>query len=791
MLKIAEFILILFSGISLIVIAFLFNGIEIEKISYKNINIEKLYLKYDKKLTISLPKITIIDKNASTIAKMRTDFTLDYENFNIVLDVKNFLLVDTDLQVQGVVLIDMSTIDFEKKSSVVIENLVLEFDKKVKKVYAKKAFVSFENNQFNATFEKPLYHDVDMTNSRLTYNIDENILKLYLQTKSLFNDSLDQILTRYDVNIPLKQYSGKNNFAANIFIPFSKGDFFIETKIQSKDAVVESYGQKIALTDFSLDYDNKSNRLNGNGYLLQYVYNDINFSNATIQYDVLFQKNTIVQLSADEIQAKYDDNKFYLNNTTVNFENLKMKSFTQISSDSNNTFLDFNNSTDFETKKSVSNLSVDYQKEDHLYNFKILNEMDFDTHSAEGMIVLNKVIYENLLQITNKNIPYTLLFDTDVLFNISEFGLSYFKEENTNIHNLDIKKPNKIMDAFTFLTYKKQSDGIIEIQSEDLNNTTVNIDNLNFDINSSYFVSDTNQTKSLTVPSFPKIALNYKNSTLKYDDYTLDFDTLYLDTDENKLDLNITKDATKIELKIKDTLLEAHGLNMTDKYVNKFLDKQILEGGEMNINIYADDINFLMGDVNFSNTTVKNVTLLNSITTFVNTTPAIINPLLALPTLFRMAETGFDTNGYYMKSGDGSFHYSVPNKQLDIFDFITNGKMSNFMINSHIDYTTDKIEANADISFLKDFTKAINHIPLIGYIFLGNDGEVHTSVDITGTLDNPILETHTVKEGAKGVSDVIKRILTLPLQPFDIETSPEQLKEHNKRVDEMINNSNL
>ncbi|MGK0255931.1 MAG: hypothetical protein ACI81I_000539, partial [Arcobacteraceae bacterium] len=278
----------------------------------------------------------------------------------------------------------------------------------------------------------------------------------------------------------------------------------------------------------------------------------------------------------------------------------------------------------------------------------------------------------------------------------------------------------------------------------------------------------------------------YLNSNIKYDNYNLNFDSLKLSTNKNNLHLIIQESNSTIDITTEDNSLIFNANNLTDKYINKFLNKEILEDGYIDLNIYSGDLNFLSGDIKFYNTTIKNVTIVNSLTTFINTTPAIVNPLLALPTLFRMAESGFDTNGYYIKDGSGSFQYCLPNQQLQVYDLYTNGKMSNYIVNSHFDLKTKKVEANVDVSFLKDFSTAINYIPIVGYIILGDDGEFHTSIDISGTTDNPIMETHTVKEGTRGVMEVIKRILTLPLKPFQTESTPEELKEHKKRVNEVF-----
>jgi len=790
MLKATEYILILFCGISLIVLAFLFNGIEIEKISYKNINIEKLYLKLDKKLTITAPQITILDENATNIATMSTQFTVGYQSRHIVIGVKKFLLNNTDLEVKGDIFLDIKKVDFDfkEKSSVVVENLLLQFDKKLKKVSAKKAFVTFEKNQFDVTFQKPFYHDIDMSHSTVNYSLDDNALNLALQTRSLYNNTLDQILKRYNLKIPIKQLNGKNEIKTNIFIPFSQGDFFIETYVKSKDTTIQSYDQIVEATDIDLYYESKSNSLKGKVYLQNYIFNDIKFFNSQVEYDVSFAKDILVMITAKNLQAAYADLNVNLTNTAVGFENLKMQVVSELKLDDNISFLNFQNNTDFETQHSLSKMFINYQNQKHLYDLNLINEIDFKTKSSVGTIMINTLKYDNLVEATNKSIPYTLLFKDEILFSIQDLGLSYFKEKETDLHSIHIKKPKKIVDVLPFLKYKNSAEGIIEIESNDFEQTTIAVENLSIDIDSSYFTSNNKQSINLTIPTLPTIDFLYTNSTLKYDDYSLFFDRLQINTEKKDIQLSMIKNKTIFEAKIEDGIVEAHGYNLTDTYLNRFLNKEFLKGGYLNINVYTDDINFLMGDINFHDTTLKNVTVINSLSTFVNTTPAIINPLLALPTLFRMAETGFDTNGYYMKYGDGSFHYSVQKKQLDIFDLKTNGKMSDFNINAHMDFVTNGIEANVNISFLKDFTQAINYIPVVGYIFLGDDGEFYTSVDITGSLDNPNFETHTVKESSLGVANIIKRIITLPLQPFNVETSPEQLEEHNKRVDEMFNN---
>jgi len=718
--------------------ASLFIGIEIENISYKNINIEKLYLKYNKKLNISASKISILDKDSKSIAQMKADFTLNYLNNVFTIDVEQFELAGTDLEVQGTIFLDLDTIDLENRSSAIVENLELQFDKKVKKVFAKKVFVTFENNQIDLTFEKPFYDTVDMTNSKVSYLLNTNTLKLYLKTNSLFNDSLKNILSQYNINIPITQHSGINQLSTNISIPFSQGNFFIETDVKSKDTIIESYGHKFDVTNLLLHYDINENILKGNFYLNNYKYKDINFTNSQIGYRVLFDETITTNIFTEAMNLKYDDIDLKLNSLNANFEDLNM---------------------------SLKGNITDSNETDSI-NLKFTNKTDFDSNTSSGVVKINSLKYDNLLDVSHKNISYDMNFEQNTSIIVPELELYYFKDKNNNSHILKINNPNRLIDAFTFIDHDSKKKGTIEVHSTDLNDTIIAIDNVNLDINSSYFQSFINTKERFELPIFPKLEISYNNSILNYNSYTIDFENLRLRTDKNDLKFKMIKDDTKIIATIQNGIIESHAINATDKYVNAFLNKEFLKGGYLNLNIYGEDINFLMGDIDLHKTTIKNVTIINSLTTFVNTTPAIINPLLALPTLYRMSETGFDTNGYYLEDGSGSFHYSLPLRQLDLFDLFTNGTMSNFIINSHVNFKTREIQANADISFLKDFTNTINYIPVLGYLFLGDNGEIHTTVDISGTLDNPELETHTVKEGTQGVTNFLQRILTLPLQPF-------------------------
>ena len=52
--------------------------------------------------------------------------------------------------------------------------------------------------------------------------------------------------------------------------------------------------------------------------------------------------------------------------------------------------------------------------------------------------------------------------------------------------------------------------------------------------------------------------------------------------------------------------------------------------------------------------------------------------------------------------------------------------MANFNATADIDMNTNTIDSVVDIEFLKDYSKVINKIPLLGYILIGNAWAVPT-----------------------------------------------------------------
>jgi hypothetical protein len=170
----------------------------------------------------------------------------------------------------------------------------------------------------------------------------------------------------------------------------------------------------------------------------------------------------------------------------------------------------------------------------------------------------------------------------------------------------------------------------------------------------------------------------------------------------------------------------------------------------------------------FNKNRLLNLTILNNIITLVNTSPALINPLLAIPAVFGMVTNGgFNLNGYAVNEGYIDFTYDFENRILNLIKIHTIGNSVDFEGYATLNLKESYVNANVDLIFMKDYTKIVNFIPGLNYLFLGDEKRVSTKVKITGDLNKPKIETQLAKDSISAPVNFFKRVITSPLKLFE------------------------
>jgi len=468
-------------------------------------------------------------------------------NFNI--DLKHFSLYNTDLVVSGYINIDKNNL-----SKIDVSNLVLQFDKKMQLFKAKKLFVTRTSKQIDLKFVKQTYKDVDLTNSTASYIIDKKILKLYLKTKSQINQTLLKALARYNVVLPLTQYSGTNNIQADIFIPFTKKQkLYIKAKVTIKDGKLKAYNQDIDLDNLLLNYENK--KLFGWVDIKQVIYNNVAIQTKSVYYNVDLSQPLKAKIKAQDIQAKIANQVINLTNLDLNLTNNKLTASCDILHN-HKKFAFLTNTTDLVKKQSKGSLAtISFRDKNIAFNSKkIFYNLDFN----------NQLIATAKSKLIN--------LDTKIKLQLKNPKITY-KQNKLNIDTIiynDQYKVNFHLKTKIDLTHKNIQ-GVIQDFLYN-NNVHIKIDKIPYkiDYQNNLKVSSAIQQINITNPT---------NIVLKDTKFHLQNNIGKLQSSIAMLDHNLTtKLTTNINIlskKITGALLDTTMNNKNIAFVNKQLNYQI------------------------------------------------------------------------------------------------------------------------------------------------------------------------------------------------------------------------
>jgi len=135
-----------------------------------------------------------------------------------------------------------------------------------------------------------------------------------------------------------------------------------------------------------------------------------------------------------------------------------------------------------------------------------------------------------------------------------------------------------------------------------------------------------------------------------------------------------------------------------------------------------------------------------------------------IPSLLFLKDPHFNELGYLVKDGHISFK-----RNGDILSFshiIFHGASADIEGLGYINLKNKKIDMAMRIKTLKDVSKLIKNIPLVGYILLGKDKSISTFIKVSGTFDNPKIKTQVLKDTISSPFNIMKRVLKAPLKLF-------------------------
>ncbi|MEA2018936.1 MAG: AsmA-like C-terminal domain-containing protein [Campylobacterota bacterium] len=776
--------------------------------------------------------------------------------------------------------VDFSTL----RVDATLDDIVIDFNpKRAYPLEAKKVQVLFDGKDMNIKLTKPKSNDVDLDGSEaIVYDMfGDSGLLLKLQTISALNWTLVRAVKSYDVNIAdelgVRQTKGKSDIKVKINIPFSddpvdvfvqilnnnsiitvkdnplkfnKFDFiYKDKKVFIKDTTLVEQGNIIDIKNlvfdinknllnvnldakdinktFSVNLTNSTNldqnNTKGNVNIKFVDIKDVvSIQNKTIPYRAIFGKEINAILPSLGISYQKKDNYNYLSiedivileDIIIPLKQANLKSA----------------SIDLKTKDfNIIDLDIDATSKtndlNQTFDISMLANLDLNSSSSKGNINIHKLKFQDLVDINQTDIPYSVSFKDDINLYLPSLTIEYKKKDDTNFIDINsfeklskivkVMKDNNITSGSAYIKTKdfldmairlnlniepygifhktkKQKDINLDIEIEKMKKISLkdtknmlsgNIDitkkpkiNLTLnDVGIEYKTKDLNETKPVKkeplekceniILDLPKVSLSMNNGYFKYNNNVVQYDKIISKTNKDKVDFILDKNNTNISLYLDGDNIYLNADKVDKNFINNGAGSVILKDGYVDLYTSGTQCN-LNGRGELRNLNIKDASILNNIFLVINSAPAVINPLLIIPNAYRFATDEFQLSEYEIKKGNFNFNFNRDNSVLNIPKLNISGVHSDFNGDANIDLYSEKIKSKVDIIFMKDYAKIISYIPLVNYIVLGDEERFSYSVNIDGNLTSPDVTTHMAKETAMAPINMIKRVFMLPFLPF-------------------------
>lgn len=762
-----------------------------------------------------------------------------YENVEGDMKLENFY-GEFDLQKNQI-------IERSLKGKAHIENAKIRFHKNVDPIITKNVDIFFKDDKLHFDLIEPKFKDKDIKGSYVTINNLTSALngevEVFIQTNDILDKDILNILKAYNINLPITQKSGNTQAKLLLKFPYiedkpmiTKGDFIVNDaeilinnfSFNTKNAhvILDDSNIQIKDADFkyknmidsivNLDIDTKTLKSSGSAMINSFLIKkddgqkivEIKDKKTSINLD--FNKEVNIDLVDLDTKIKVADfifvdiknlSKIYPYSNLLKDISVKDGNITLIIKDDKNIeFKAFVQGFNFPLEKNGhllkelnivgsledKNVFVSTIDEDIKLEIKndiklFLNNLDISIDTKKHKSDFNEKIN---IYLGNSNLKidetiYTLKkadiyidknqIDFDVIVKDLDIPL---KKDNKNIEELElVGSYNKDITKIN----TKNNDLILELKNDSI---ALNIDG--YDI---YYSSKNNFDQK-----FKNVDLIGKSSNILIDDkYKILADNYELRLRKESKFIYLKHKETQISFKeYEDKKVDIFADELSEEFINSIFAKDIVNGG--NILFFANGtLENLNGKIIIENSNVKDLAILNNLLMFIHTSPALINPLLAIPSVVGMAtNSGFNLTAYRIVDGTIDFNYNKKNNLIDIEKLLTIGNGIDFDGKGRIDLANLTLDTQLKLIFLKDYSSIVGVVPVVNYVLLGDNNRVETEVNIFGDLNNPEISTNLTKDTFNIPMNIAKRVFLSPSMFLDFISGKESLEEE-KLQKEFIN----
>lgn len=712
-----------------------------------------------------------------------------------------------------------------------IKDAKIRFHNNVDVVNTKSLDISFYKDRLHFDLIEPMFKEKSLDGSFVTiHNLTSEKngqVDVFLKTNSKLDKDILDILKAYDITLPITQKSGNTQASLLMKFPYEEskkmstyGEFFLnDAQIRINDFEFESKNAEVILDDslikiknsdfkykdminatLNLVLDTKTLKSQGDATIKSFLIKEENESFVEIKdkktaIDLDFNNEVNISLKdlgtnikvSDLIYVNINDlSKIYPYSKLLKDNSIKEGHIAlQIKDEKNISFealikgmnlpiqKDERNIDSLEINGKIENGKTNISSKDGNIKIEIDDKLNIYLQNLDVILDNKKIEKGNLKQEIIINLFNTKLkMDTDIYYlenakiSIKNSGIDF--EADVKDLTLPIKKNNDKIEKLTLIGSIKDDITSIKTKNQDLvlelknDSVSLYVDGYNLH----YTSADSEKIEKI---KYKKVDIKGKNSIILYNETNklLANDFVVRIREDSKF-VSLDYKETSITFKeSKDKKIDIFSNNVSDEFVNAILGKHIFNGG--NLMFYASGYkNNLNGKFIIENSNVEGLTILNNLLLFIQTSPALINPLLAIPAVVGMAtNSGFNLLAYNIIDGTIDFNYDKDAELLYIKKLITVGNGIDFDGSGIVDLKNFTIDSNIKLIFFKDYSKIVGMIPVVNYVLLGNNNRVETEVNLKGSLDNPEISTNLTKDTINVPMNIGKRIFNSPSMIFD------------------------
>ena len=723
-----------------------------------------------------------------------------------------------------------------------IKDAKIRFHKDVDAVNTKSLDIFFKDNRLHFNLMEPMFKDKKLDGSFVLINnltSEKNgQVDVFLKTNSKLDKDILDILKAYNITLPIIQKNGNTQASLLMKFPYDTtknmstyGEFFLNDakvainnfEFESKNAevILDDSIIKIKNSDFKYkDMINATLNLNLDIKTLK-SYGDANIKSFLIKEEnkeslvEIKDKNTAIDLNfnnevsillkdlgtnikiSDLIYVNIDDlSKIYPYSKLLKDNSIKEGNIAlQIKDEKNINFEAFIKGLNLPLQKNDTNIDsleingkiedgkTKISSKDEDIKIEIDDKLNIYLKNLDVILENNRIETTNLKQEVNISLFNSKLkMDTDIYYLenakifIKNSGIDF--EADVKDLNLPIKKNNNKIEKLSLVGTLKNHITSIETKNKDLilQLTEDSVFLYAEDYALHYSSIDSKKIENI---KYKKIDIKGKNLIIFYDEVNkllADEFVLRIRNDSKFVSLDYKQTSVTFR-ESKDKKIDIFSNNVSDEFINALIGKHIFDGG--NLMFYASGyMNDLNGKLIIENSNVEGVTILNNLLLFIQTSPALINPLLAIPAVVGLAtNSGFNLLAYNIVDGTIEFNYNKDKELLDIKKLITIGNGIDFDGRGTVDLKNNIIDSNIKLIFFKDYSKLVGMVPVINYVLLGDNNRVETEVNLNGSLSDPDISTNLTKDTISVPMNIGKRILSFPSILFDFIRGKDSIEE--------------